>query len=60
MFNNSFRTLGAVFLALMLILFVGAALLSSANRGEAAIGPLVFIGILLFFPGVLLLLLWRS
>ena len=60
MFNSSFRILGAILLALMLLLFVGAALLSNANRAEAAIGPLVIVGILLFFPGVLLLLLWRS
>lgn len=58
--NSSFRVLGVVFLSLMLLLFLGAAFLSTTHRGEAAIGPLVLIGILLFFPGLLLLLLWRS
>ena len=58
--NNSFRVLGVVFLSLMLLLFLGAAFLDTTHQGEAAIGPLVFVGILLFFPGLLLLLLWRS
>ena len=58
--NNSFRVLGVVFLSLMLLLFLGAALLSTTHQGEGAIGPLVFVGTLLFVPGLLLLLLWRS
>jgi hypothetical protein len=60
MFNNSFRVLGVVFLSVMLLLFLGAAYLDTIQKGQAAIGPLVFVGILLFVPGLLLLLLWRS
>jgi len=60
MANSSFRVLGVVFLSIMLLLFLGAAFLSTTHQGEAASWALVFVGILLFFPGLLLLLLWRS
>ena len=60
MVNSSFRVLGVVFLSIMLLLFLGAAYLDTIQKGQAAIGPLVLIGILLFVPGLLLLLFWRS
>ncbi len=58
--NRSFRVLGLVLISMMLLAFLGAAFLSTTHQGEAASWALVFVGILLFFPGLLLLLLWGS
>jgi hypothetical protein len=58
--NRSFRVLGLVLTSMMLLAFLGAAFLSSTHRGEAASWALLSVGILLFFPGLLLLLLWGS
>ena len=58
--NRSFRVLGLVLISMMLLAFLGAAFLSTTHQGEAASWALVFVGILLFVPGLLLLLLWGS
>jgi hypothetical protein len=58
--NRSFRVLGLVLVSMMLLAFLGAAFLSSTHRGEAASWAILAVGILLFVPGLLLLLLWGS
>ena len=58
--NRSFRVLGLVLISMMLLAFLGADFLSTTHQGEAISWALAFVGILLFVPGLLLLLLWGS
>ncbi len=56
--NGSFRFFGVFFLSVMLILFLAAAFLSTMNWSQVVIWALVFVGLLLFVVGLLLLLCW--
>lgn len=58
--SGSFRFFGVFFLLVMLILFLAAAFLSTMNWSLVVIWALVFVGLLFFVVGLLLLLYWGS